>query len=137
MPEQQRQFKINSVYPQKLEMPAKPDDMENIRASEEIGNVRTNEANDSDNQQVIQKLDEILHQLKQLNKVNMHRDFSFARLIGAIAQILVIGMLFWTIVGLIDLGEISLQAATTFKILGATLLQMIALTFFILDQQDK
>ncbi len=111
----------------------KVSELNKVRESNKIS--ESNQANGQE--QIIQKLDEILHQLKQINRVNIQRDFSFARLIGAIAQILVIGMLFWIIVGIIDLGEISIQAATTFKILGATLLQMIALTFFILDQQDK
>ncbi len=142
MPEQQTQFKTDSSYPPKLDTPAQTDNTANKQITKsdnknELADTSREQSVENENQQIVQKLDEILTQLKQLNKVNMHRDFSFARLIGAISQILVIGMLFWTIVGLIDLGEISLPTATTFKILGATLLQMIALTFFVLDQQDK
>ncbi len=89
-------------------------------------------------QQEIQKtLDEILLQLKQLNRTQKQRDFSFTRLIGAVSQILVIGITFWILVGLADVGNIPAGYETTLKILGAMLLQLVALTFFILDHQDR
>ncbi len=82
-------------------------------------------------------LEEILQQLKQQNRLRYHRDFSYSKLIGAISQLLVIGLLFWIIVGLVDIGEISGSAGTMLKILGAVLLQLVALTFFFLDHQDR
>jgi len=127
MSDQQTQFKISSPYQPKLATPC-----ESLNQNSPMSE-NTNEPQE----QILHTLEEILQQLQQLNRVNKHRDFSFTRLIGAIAQILVIGMLFWILVGIADMGEVSIQAATTFKILGATLLQMLALTFFILDQQDK
>ncbi len=123
----QSQFRINPQYQPKLSTPSDSPESDSS----------TSENTNDQQARILHTLEEILQQLKQLNRINRQRDFSFARLIGAIAQILVIGMLFWTLVGVADLGEVSIQAATTFKILGATLLQMFALTFFILDQQDK
>jgi len=81
-------------------------------------------------------LEEILQQVKQQNRIVYHRDFSYARLIGSVAQLLVVGLLFWAIVGLVDLGEIKGPDATMLKFLGAVLLQLLALTFFFLDKQE-
>jgi hypothetical protein len=82
-------------------------------------------------------LSEILREMKQQHRLSVHRDFSYSRLIGAVSQLLVIGLLFWTMTGLVDLGEISGPGGTTIKILGAILLQLLALTFFVLDRQEK
>jgi len=83
------------------------------------------------------KLDEILQQLKQLTRLQRHRDFSMVRLIGTVAQLIVVALIFWTIVGLTDLTDSPVATGTTFKLLGAILLQILALTFFILDRQDR
>ncbi len=82
-------------------------------------------------------LEEILQQLKQRNRLNYHHDFSYMKLIGAIAQLLVIAILFWTVVGLAGLEEISVASGTTLKLLAGAMLQMVALTFFFLDHQDR
>ena len=82
-------------------------------------------------------LREILLELKQQNRLNIQQDFSYSRLLGAVCQLLVIGLLFWTTVGLADLGEISGPGGTTIKLLGSILLPIIALTFFFLDHQQK
>ncbi len=81
-------------------------------------------------------LEEILQQLKQQQRMALHQDFSYTKLIGAIAQLLVVGVLFWVVVGLADIGDISGPSATMLKLLGATLLQMVALTFFILSHHE-
>jgi hypothetical protein len=82
-------------------------------------------------------LSEILLELRQQNRMKIHSDFSYSKLIGAVCQLLVVGLLFWIIIGLADLGEISGPAGTMIKILAAILLQVLALTFFILDRQEK
>jgi len=83
------------------------------------------------------KLDRIIQQLQVLTRLREHREFSLPRLIAAIAQLLVIGLLIWTVVFLVDLTDINLQTSTLLKLFGAILLQLIALTFFILDHQDR
>jgi len=106
---------------------------------EQVQDVQT-QRNDLTNEQLgkIQlTLDEILQQLRQQNRLRVHRDFSYTKLIGAISQLLVVGLLFWIIVGAADIGEISGSAGTMLKLLGAVLLQLVALTFFFLDHQDR
>jgi hypothetical protein len=97
-----------------------------------------NEKNSGDQLGKIQgTLEEILQQLKQQNRAGYQHDFSYTKLMGAVTQLLVIGLLFWTIVGLVDIGEISGSAGTMLKILGAVLLQLMALTFFFLEHQNR
>jgi hypothetical protein len=82
-------------------------------------------------------LEEILHQLKQANRLTYHRDFSYNKLIGAVAQLLVAGLILWTMIGLVDMMEVGSATSTMLKILGATLLQIIAFTFFYLARYEK
>jgi len=82
-------------------------------------------------------LEEILQQTKQRNRLNYHRDFSYPKLIGAVCQLLVMAMMFWAIVGLAEIKELSIADGTLLKILGGVLLQLVALTFFFLDQQER
>jgi hypothetical protein len=82
-------------------------------------------------------LEEILQQLKQQARLSYHRDFSYSKLIGAIAQLLVIAVLFWTLVGLPSMEEISIYWGTLLKLMGGVLLQLVALTFFFLDHQNR
>jgi len=82
-------------------------------------------------------LNEILLELKQQNRINVHSDFSYCKLIGSVCQLLVAGLLFWIVIGLVNLGDISGPAGTMIKVLVAILLQVFALTFFILDRQGK
>lgn len=82
-------------------------------------------------------LEEILQQLRQQNRLGIHHDFSYMKLIGAIAQLIVVAILFWTLVGLANLEELAPVASTTLKLLGGIVVQLVALTFFFLDRQDR
>jgi len=82
-------------------------------------------------------LEEILQQTKQQNRLSYHRDFSYSKLIGSVAQLLVLAMIFWTVVGLADIKDLSMTDSTMLKILGGILLQMVALTFFFLEHQER
>lgn len=82
-------------------------------------------------------LEEILQQVKHRNRMNAQNDFSYTRLIASISQMVVVALLFWTVVGLADLGNIGAPAGTMLKIFAAVLLQLLALTFFILDHHNS
>ena len=86
---------------------------------------------------VEQKLDEVIHQLKQLNRLGHHREFSLSRLVASISQMMVVALLFWAVVGVLDVDGLTASGAVTLKLLGAIALQMFSLTFFILDRQDR
>ncbi|NLX03933.1 MAG: hypothetical protein GXY33_02190 [Phycisphaerae bacterium] len=85
---------------------------------------------------VERKLDEILQQLRLIARVQQHRDFSLLRLIGIVAQLLVLVLLLWTAVGLLDLPELHPYSSVGLKLLGAIALQMLAMTFFVIDRQE-
>jgi hypothetical protein len=82
-------------------------------------------------------LEEILQQTRQQNRLRYHRDFSYPKLIGAVAQLLVLGMTFWAVVGLAEIKDLTMTDGTLLKLLGGVLLQLLALTFFFLDQQER
>jgi hypothetical protein len=82
------------------------------------------------------RLDDVAGQLRQLNRMRRHREFSIARLVATIAQLLVVAMMFWIVLGIMDLGNIAENSALTLKFLGALIMQMFALTFFVIDRQD-
>ncbi len=82
-------------------------------------------------------LEEILQQLRQQGRLGIHHDFSYMRLIGAIAQLVVVAILFWTLVGLANLEELAPVASTTLKLLAGMVMQLVALTFFFLDHHDR
>jgi hypothetical protein len=82
-------------------------------------------------------LEEILQQLKHRNRLGAQSDFSYTRLIASVAQLIVIALLFWTIVGLADLGNLAAPVGTMLKIFAAVLLQLLALTFFFLDHHNN
>ena len=86
---------------------------------------------------IAKKLDEILQQLKQLTRARQHRDFSLTRLIAVIVQLAVVAMVFWIAVGFVDLPKLNPITETTLKLLAATVLQLLALTCFVLDGQDR
>lgn len=83
------------------------------------------------------KLDEILQQLRHLARLQQHRDFSISRLIASISQLLVMALLFWSVIGVLDLGNLTAGSAMQIKLIAAIVLQLLALTFFILDRQDR
>ncbi len=83
-----------------------------------------------------QVTNEILQQVKQLSKLQRHKDFSFLKLLATVVQILVFGMIFWVIVGIDDIRENTFSAYTLgLKLMGAILLQLIALTFYTIDRR--
>jgi hypothetical protein len=81
-------------------------------------------------------LEEILQQVKYRNRMNVQSDFSYTKLIASISQILVVVFLFWIVIGLADLGNLSAPVGTMLKIFAALFLQLLALTFFILDHHN-
>lgn len=79
---------------------------------------------------------EILQQVRQLNRLERHRDFSFIKLLATVIQIMVLGIIFWVAVGVLDLGnDIGSLYKENMKLLLAILLQLIALTLFIIDKK--
>ena len=86
---------------------------------------------------ITKKLDEILQQLKQLARLRQHRDFSLTRLIAVVVQLVVVALVFWIAVGLVELPRLNPVAETWLKLLAATLLQLLALTCFVLDRQER
>ena len=86
---------------------------------------------------ITKKLDEILQQLRQLTRLRQHRDFSLTRLIAVVVQLVVVALVFWIAVGLVELPRLDPLAETWVKLLAATLLQLLALTCFVLDRQER
>lgn len=82
------------------------------------------------------RLDDVAGQLRQQNRMRRHREFSVARLVATISQLLVVALIFWIVLGIMDLGNIPENSSLTLKFLGALILQMFALTFFVIDRQD-
>lgn len=84
-------------------------------------------------QSIERRLDEIRILLDQQQRTERYREFSPARLMGAIAQALVIGLLAWALVD-----WVFQDATRAFVKLGfATVLQLAALTAFTLVPRDK
>ncbi len=81
------------------------------------------------------KLDEVVQQLRLMNHVRQHQDFSLAKLVAIVVQLMVVALLFWITVGALDLPELQPVTATTMKLFAAITLQLLALTCFILDRR--
>jgi len=83
------------------------------------------------------RLDEIAQLLRQQIRLQQSRDFSVARMFAYIAQILVVGLALWTVISLADTVDLDMLSSITFRLFGAILLQLFALTLFVLDRQDR
>lgn len=89
-------------------------------------------AGDDSSDAVADRLDAILDFLQQQRRAAMHRDFSTSKLLGAVCQMVALGLLLWSWMAMID-GDYN-QAVT--RLLSMIAVQLIALTLFVLHQRD-
>ncbi len=78
---------------------------------------------------------EIRSQLRQSNRLTQQADFSVHKMVGALVQILVLAILFWTAIKSIDMGQVTAPTSVHLTLMVAIVLQLLALTFFFLDRQ--
>ena len=78
---------------------------------------------------------DIRNQLRQSNRLAQQSDFSVHKMVGALVQILVLAILFWTAIKSIDMGQVTAPTSVHLGLMVAIVLQLLALTFFFLDRQ--
>ena len=81
---------------------------------------------------VTKRLDALLDIQRQEHRVRMRRDFSSTKLLGAVCQMIALGLLLWSWVAMTE----NQMPAAISRGLSAIAVQLIALTMFVLHQRD-
>jgi len=78
---------------------------------------------------------EIRNELRQSNRMARHSDFSVLKMAGVLVEVFALAVLFWAAVGAVDIASLSSFGAIHLRLVTAVALQLLALTFFLLDRK--
>ncbi len=87
---------------------------------------------DDSSDAITDRLDAILDFLQQQRRAAMHRDFSASKLLGAVCQMVALGLLLWSWMAMME----SDYNQAVPLLLSMMAVQLIALTLFVLHQRD-